>query len=231
MRRGYGQYCPVAKAVEIIGERWTLLVLREIMMGSRRFNDILRGVPLMSTALLAKRLKDLEHAGVIKRVVVPGSKYNEYRLTAAGGELQPVIAGLGLWGQNWLEDHLHQQDLDAGVQMWDVRRRIDVGALPKGRTVMQFNFPDAPKARQLWWIVIDNAEVDLCYSDPGHEVDLYFSTDLMTMAKIWLGRLAIKKALRDKSLELIGDRKLASSISSWLKLSLLAESAENLRRE
>ena len=228
MGKGYGQYCPMAKAVEIVGERWSLLVLREILVGGRRFNDIQRGVPLMSSALLAKRLKDLEHGGVVERIKPPGSKFHEYQLTVAGEELRPIIVGLGLWGQTWLEEHLHQSDLDAGVQMWDVRRRIDTGALPAGRTVMQFEFPDAPRAVRLWWIVIDHGEADLCYSDPGYEVDLYFSTDLMTMAKIWLGRLEIKKALRDDKLELIGDEQLAGSISSWLKLSLLAEVGKSM---
>ena len=228
MSKGYGQYCPVAKAVEIIGERWTMLVLREILMGSRRFNDIQRGVPSMSSALLAKRLKDLEYTGIVERTAIPGSKIREYQLTQAGEDLKPIIVGLGLWGQCWLEDHLEQKDLDAGVQMWDVRRRIDTSVLPEKRTVLQFEFPDAPKARRLWWIVIEHGEVDLCYSDPGYEVDLYFSTDLMTMAKIWLGRLEIKKALSDETLELIGDNKIAGSISSWLKLSLLAETGEKM---
>ncbi|MEE9533076.1 MAG: helix-turn-helix domain-containing protein [Acidimicrobiia bacterium] len=230
MKKGYGQYCPLAKAIDIIGERWTPLVLRELLMGGRRFNEIRRGVPLMSPALLTKRLKDLERSGVIDRVRVEGSRTHEYRLTPAGEELRPIVAGLAVWGLKWVEDRLGKEDLDAGVLMWDIRGRIDPAALPEGRTVIQFEFSDAPKTMRLWWLVIENGETDLCLSDPGYEVDLYLATDLRSMAEVWLGRVPLRHALRDGTIELIGSRTLERSIASWLQLSKVYEVAEDMHR-
>ena len=223
MSREYGQYCPIAKAAEVIGERWTLLILREIMLGSCRFNEIKRGIPLISTALLSKRLGDLELAGVIEKSKIKDSKNSEYRMTSIGKQVQPIIVNLGLWGQHWLEDKLENKELDMGALMWDVRRRIDIYDLPDRRIVLQFEFPDAPKIMRLWWIVVEHEEVDLCYSDPGHEVDLYLSTDKMRMAHIWLGKLDLKKAIRDGTFKLIGNRDLIKTITSWFQLSKLVE--------
>ncbi|MDH5723221.1 MAG: helix-turn-helix transcriptional regulator [Alphaproteobacteria bacterium] len=223
MSRKYGQYCPIAKAAEVIGERWTLLILREIMLGSCRFNEIKRGIPLISTALLSKRLGDLEFAGVIKKVKIESSKSYEYHMTKIGKQVQPIIVNLGLWGQHWLEDKLGKKDLDMGALMWDVRRRINAENLPDGRTVLHFEFPDAPKIMRMWWIVVEHESVDLCYSDPGYEVDLYVSTDKTSMAHIWLGKLDLKKAIRDNTFELIGDRGLIKTIESWFLLSKLVE--------
>jgi len=220
----------LAKAIDIIGERWTPLVLRELLMGGRRFNEIRRGVPLMSPALLTKRLKDLERGGVIDRVRVEGLRAHEYRLTPAGEELRPIIAGLAVWGLRWVEDHLGKEDLDASVLMWDIRGRIDTTALPEGRTVIQFEFSDAPKAMRLWWLLIENDEADLCQSDPGYEVDLYLGTDLRSMTEVWLGRVPFKHALRDGTIELIGSRTLERSIASWLRLSKVYEVSEGMRR-
>jgi DNA-binding HxlR family transcriptional regulator len=230
MKKGYGQYCPLAKAIDIIGERWTPLVLRELLMGGRRFNEIRRGVPLMSPALLTKRLKDLERGGVIERVPIEGSRAHEYRLTPAGEELRPIIAGLAVWGLKWVENRLGKGDLDAGVLMWDIRGRIDPAALPEGRTVIQFEFSDAPKTMRLWWLVAENGETDLCLSDPGYEVDLYLATDLRSMTEVWLGRVPLKHALREGAIELIGSRALERSIASWLRLSKVYEVAEDMRR-
>ncbi len=225
MKKGYGQYCPLAKAIEIVGERWTPLVLRELLMGGRRFNEIRRGVPAMSPALLAKRLKDLERAGVVDRIPVKGTRAHEYRLTAAGNELRPIIAGLAVWGHKWVESRLGKEDLDAGLLMWDIRRRIDATALPDGRTVIQFEFSDAPKMMRLWWLVVADGETDLCQSDPGHEVDLYLATDLRSMTEVWLGRVAIRQAIRNGAIELIGTRALERSIDSWLRLAEFHEIA------
>ena len=215
----------MAKAVDIIGERWTPLVLRELLQGSSRFNEIKRGVPLMSTALLSKRLKDLARAGVVDRVPVAGSRLHEYRLTPAGEELRPIIVALAVWGHKWVEDRLGRDDLDAGVLMWDIRRRIDTAALPAGRTVVRFEFPDAPKTMRLWWLVMEAGEVDLCQSDPGHEEDLFIRVDLHTMTEVWLGQLPFKTALRDGRIEAIGDRQLERTLTSWLRLSVFQEVA------
>lgn len=226
MKKGYGQYCPLAKAIDIIGERWTPLVLRELLMGGRRFNEIRRGVPLMSPALLTKRLKDLERGGVIDRVLIKRSRVHEYRLTTAGEELRPIIVALAVWGLKWVEDRLGNEDLDASVLMWDIRGRIDTATLPGGRTVIQFEFSDAPNTMRLWWLVIEDGETDLCQSDPGHEVDLYLSTDLRSIIEVWLGRVPLKRALRDGTIELIGNRALERSIDTWFPLSKVYEVAD-----
>lgn len=226
MPKGYGQYCPLAKAIDIVGERWTPLVLRELLMGGRRFNEIRRGVPLMSPALLTKRLKDLERGGVISRVPVPGKRTHEYQLTPAGEALRPIIVGLAVWGLQWVEARLGDEDLDASVLMWEVRGQIDTAALPEGRTVIQFSFPDAPRMASLWWLVIEDGETDLCQSDPGHEVDLYLETSLRTMTEVWLGHILFEKAIRDGAIELFGNRVLERSIGSWLRLSKVYEAAQ-----
>jgi len=141
----YGQFCPVAKASELLARRWTPLVMRELISGSAGFNEIHRGVPLMSRALLSQRLKELEAAGVIRHDDTPA-----YRLTEAGEELAPVIIAMGVWGQRWVESATDGPDWDAGVLMWDMRRRIDTAALPPGRTLLQFDYADAPAEMRRW---------------------------------------------------------------------------------
>lgn len=174
-RTGYSQFCPVAKAAEILTTRWTPLVLRELISGSSGFNEIHRGVPLMSRALLARRLRDLIASGVVVR------EHADYRLTEAGEALGPVIISMGLWGRRWVESAADGPDWDAGVLMWDMRRRIDTAALPPGRTVVQFDYSDAPPELRRWWLLIEDDDVDLCQSDPGFEVDLYIATTVRVM--------------------------------------------------
>jgi len=225
MNKGYGQYCPLAQAIDIVGERWTPLVLRELLMGAKRFNEIRRGVPLMSPALLSKRLKDLERGGVIERTAIKGDRIHEYRLTPTGEDLRPIIVGLAVWGLKWVENRLGREDLDAGVLMWEIRRRIDPAALPADRAVIRFVFSDAPSALRRWWLVIAAGETDLCQSDPGHEIDLYLDTDLRSMTEVWLGRVPLQRALDDGSIELIGERAFESSAGDWLRLSEVYETA------
>ncbi|MGH6980032.1 MAG: winged helix-turn-helix transcriptional regulator, partial [Stellaceae bacterium] len=179
----YGQFCPVAMAAEVLGARWTLPVLRELLCGSTHFNELRRGVPLMSPALLSRRLRELEKSGIIHKE--PGSKgATAYRLTRAGEDLREVVVKIGLWGQRWIEADLSLRNLDASLLMWDMRRRIDPKPLPKERTVVQFLYREQEKGRQRYWLVIENGDVDLCQIDPGFEVDLYIATDLGTMTRI-----------------------------------------------
>lgn len=227
---GYGQFCPVAKAAEIVTTRWTPLVLRELVSGSRRFNEIHRGVPLMSRALLSKRLRDLERSGIVERATPEGARTAEYRLTRSGEELKPIVVALGIWGQRWVESALKSQDWDAGVLMWDIRRRIDLAAMPAGRTVLQFEFADAAAEMRVWWLVIDGSEVDLCQSDPGHEVDLYVSTDVPTMARVWIGKESLSDALESDRIMLTGDAALRKSIADWLQLSVVVEAIGEAER-
>lgn len=227
LMRGYGQFCPVAKAAEIVGERWTPLVLRELVCGSRRFNELRRGVPLMSPALLSKRLKTLEEAGIVERRPVGGIA--EYRLTRAGEELRPLVEMLGVWGQRWVRSRLGPEDLDVSLLMWDMQRSVKPQAFPAGRTVVRFAFADAPKAKRLWWLLSDGDAVDLCPVDPGFDVDLYVATDVRTMTMVWMGERTLDDALGADAIELIGPTALRRRLRSWLGLSAFAGVADGSR--
>ncbi len=220
----YKQFCPVAMASEIVCTRWTLVLMRELVAGSTRFNDLRRGVPRMSPALLSKRLKDLEEAGVVLRVAVrdePG--VFEYHLTRAGHDLKAVVEAVGNWGQRWVETTLSLKNLDPSLLMWDMRRNIDPTPIPKRRCVVQFLYPELPGARRNWWLVVKpDREVDLCSFDPGFEVDLYVSTDLRTMTSIWMGWMPMQEAITAGKITLTGNRQLAEDVQIWLKLSPFA---------
>jgi len=220
----YRQFCPVAMAAEILCTRWTIVLLRELIAGSTRFNDLRRGIPRMSPALLSQRLKELEGAGVIRRVpssAEPG--IFEYRLTEAGGELTPVIEAFGIWGQRWVETEPTLQNLDVGLLMWDMRRNLNPEPMPKRRSVIQFLYPELPPARRSWWLLVAPGDgVDLCSVDPGFDVDLYVSTDLRTMTAIWMGLDDVRTAQNAERLLLTGDRGLAVDMQSWLGLSVFA---------
>ncbi|MEX2128127.1 MAG: helix-turn-helix domain-containing protein [Xanthobacteraceae bacterium] len=218
--KGYGQFCPLALASEVVGERWTLLVLREIMLGARRFNDIHRGVPRMSPSLLSKRLKRLEKAGIIERRRSGG--HTEYLLSEAGKELQHTIEALAHWGKQWMPATLSRDRADPDLVMWDMHRRMDLARMPARRTVIRFDFADQSKAKRLRWIVGNSSGVELCITDPGFEVDLYVSTDSRIITWVWYGDIPLKRALSDGSIELHGASHLRSAFPSWLQLSLLA---------
>jgi len=212
----------MAKAAEIVAERWTLLIIRELLAGSTRFNDLRRGVPLMSPALLSKRLQQLEHAGVIERQRVVARKTQDYRLTEAGRALAPVVRYLGEWGGRWALDRLDEHDLDVTLLMWAMRRRVDLAAFGSRRVVIAFEFTDLPQARRYWWFVNNGKEVDLCPKDPGFEVDLHVITSLQVMTRIWVGALPLNSAVRDGRLELSGARELQRQFRCWLLLSPFA---------
>ena len=219
---GYGQFCPVAMAAEILCRRWTVLVLRELCAGSTRFNELRRGVPLMSPTLLSQRLRELEEAGVIARVSVNDRGGAAYRLTAAGKDLESIIMAMGIWGQRWVEAQASLKNLDPSLLMWDMRRNLDPTPLPPGRKVIQFLYPELRSKRD-WWLVIDSAGVDLCAVDPGFEVDLYVVTDLRTMTAIWMGLTTVQDEVRAGRLELTGDAGLGRSMQRWLGMSPFAK--------
>jgi DNA-binding HxlR family transcriptional regulator len=197
--------------------------MRELVAGTTRFNDLRRGVPKMSPALLSTRLKELEIAGVVERKPSKSQKgVFEYHLTDAGLDLRPVIEAIGTWGQKWVESSVSLQNLDPALLMWDMRRNIDPSPLPQMRTVVQFLYSDLPASKSRWWLVIEpHGEVDLCWSDPGFEVSLYVTTDLRTMTAIWMGLVTIESE-RDK-IELLGERKITESMQIWLGLSPFAK--------
>lgn len=220
-RGGYGQFCPVSMAAEVLCTRWTALVVRELLMGSTRFNDLRRGVPRMSPALLSKRLKELEKAGVI--VTVPKDKGTvEYHLSPAGEELRPIILSMGFWGHRWVESQLSLKNLDPSLLMWDVRRNLNPEPLPPGRCTIQFQYPELPELQRNWWLVIENGTVDLCGFDPGYDINLLVRSSLRTMTSIWMGFALISHELAAGRLELEGERPIARAIQTWLALSPFA---------
>jgi DNA-binding HxlR family transcriptional regulator len=226
-RAGYGQFCPVAMAAEIVCSRWTALVVRELLSGTTRFNDLRRGVPLMSPTLLSKRLKELEEVGVIAAVPSGQPGILEYRLTEAGEDLRPVIMALGIWGQRWVESSLSLKNLDPSLLMWDMRRCLDPTPLPKRRCTVNFLFPDvAQSSKRSWWLVINPTgagKVDLCLSDPGFDVDLYVKSALRSMTSIWMGYSTVAKEVEAGNVELIGEPDLTRSMQRWLGLSPFAK--------
>ena len=221
-RGSYGQFCPVAMAAEIVCSRWTALVLRELLLGTTRFNDLRRGVPRMSPTLLSKRLKELEEAGVVMTVPTGQSGVVDYRLTQAGEELRGIVDALGIWGQRWVESQVTLKNLDPSLLMWDMRRNLKIDPLPPRRCTIKFRFPEAGAARQSAWLVVDGGKVDLCNSDPGYEVDLYVEGSLYSMTAVWMGHSTLAREVDAGKIELTGDKTIASSMNEWLGLSPLA---------
>jgi DNA-binding HxlR family transcriptional regulator len=221
----YNQFCPVAMAAEILCTRWTVVLLRELVAGSTRFNDLRRGVPRMSPALLSKRLKDLEAAGVVERSKVVGEADTfEYRLTKSGRDLAPVIEAVGIWGQRWIETESSLDNLDPNLLMWDMRRNINPQPMPKHRNVIQVIFSDLQVSQKNWWLIVQSGEdVDLCSVDPGFDVDLYLSTDLRTMTEVWMGYTTLTQAKAKGTLTITGNRQLEANMKTWLSLSPFAK--------
>lgn len=218
--KSYGQFCPLAQATQILCERWTLIVVRELIAGSTRFSDLQRGVPLMSPTLLSARLKHLTRAGIIERIKTSGVR--SYQLTQAGEELRPLIELLGAWGHRWAQSDLSGGDLDAGLLMWDMRRSVDPAIFPQHRVVVQFDYPDAAQGARQWWLVSEKGEVDLCLKDPGHEVDILISCALKTMTAIWICEQSFEAAAASGDIVIKGDPVLAKRLQAWLRSSALS---------
>ena len=223
MEGSYGQFCPVAMAAEIVCSRWTALILRELLCGTTRFNDLRRGVPRMSPTLLSKRLKELEQAGVIATRPTGQAGIVEYVLTESGEDLREVVMTLGTWGHRWVESKVSLKNLDPSLLMWDMRRWLRLTPEPQGRQVIQFEYPELPPARRNFWLVVEGTTVDLCSVDPGYEVDLFVQSSLRTMTAIWMGISTVQAELDAGRLELSGDTTLARSMQQWLGLSPFAK--------
>jgi DNA-binding HxlR family transcriptional regulator len=220
----YKQFCPVAMASEILCTRWTLILLRELMAGSTRFNDLRRGVSTMSPTLLSQRLKELEESGVLERVAIESEpSVYEYVLTEAGRDLQLVINTVGHWGQKWVESRLSLRNLDPSLLMWDMRRNLDIKSFPKDKYVIHFLFHELPLSKKNWWLVIKkNEEVDLCWTAPDLDVDLTVTTSVKTMTAIWMGVETVIQALKEETMKLDGDKELINTMQKWLGLSPFA---------
>ena len=213
---GYNQFCPLAQALEVLGERWTLLVVRELLCGSHRFNELQRGVPLMSRSVLAQRLRSLCDAGVIER------RDDGYHLTVAGEELRPIVLECGKWGKRWAERTVKDADVDVGLLMWDIQRRIDRDALPHDEIVVEMEFRGAPRGKGRFWLHVKDGDAELCLRRPARGVDLAVRTSPRTMAEIWLGDRTFSAALQAGDVTVEGPRALARAFPRWLQLSVFA---------
>lgn len=222
--QNYHQFCPVAMAAEILSTRWTMLLLRELLCGTTRFNELRRGLPRISPALLSQRLKELEEAGIVERH--GGERefgISEYHLTPMGQDLRPLVEGFGRWGQRWISSELSLAKLDGALLMWDMRRNLRIDPVPPVRKVVKLRFPDAAPKDVDWWLVLaPDAEVDLCRIDPGHDVDLYVTSELRAMTAVWMGLMPLATALGEDRIRLTGDPRLVSAFPGWLGLSSFA---------
>jgi DNA-binding HxlR family transcriptional regulator len=228
---GYGQFCPIALGAEIFAQRWTPLILRELLLGSHRFSELQRGLPRISRNLLVQRLAALEEAGIIARRPRADGRGHDYFPTAAGEELRPVVQALGTWGYRWTAHELRPDNLDAGLLMWFLRRRVRIERLPDEKTVARFdlhgsgNRPTWMEEQQSFWLVLDKPHVELCLSDPGFDVGLTVCADVSALTRVYLGHLPLLQALRDGSVELTGRRDLRAGFRAWLGISGFATAA------
>lgn len=217
---GYGQFCPVALGAEIFAERWTPLILRELLAGGLRFSDIQRGVPRISRNLLVQRLDSLRRSGIIDRTAARNGRGHEYRLTEAGRELGAVVDALGTWGYKWASKDLTDEHLDPDFLMWALRRMVRVDALPDERVVVMFSFPR--QENRQYWLVLDRPNVDLCLIDPGFDVDVELDADVATLARVCLGQLGLLQALKAGQIELRGASHQRRAFCGWLGVTRFA---------
>lgn len=220
----YGQFCPIAKACEVLEPRWTLLILCELWSGSTRFNEIRRGVPGMSPTLLSKRLKEMEARGLVRRSENQAGGDIAYTTTEIAADLQPIIDALGAWAHRNIDAEVTLEHLDARLLMWNMRRKIKTDAWSdKRRTVVQFTYPELPRSEQSYWVIAKpGAPVDLCLIDPGHDVDLYISADLKAMTSAWMGHSSFQSEISHNKISLIGDKFLAATLTDWVGRSSFA---------
>ncbi len=217
----YGQFCPVAKSAEILGDPWSILIVRELLLGSNRFNLLQKGLPRISPTVLNTRLKELEARGVIIKRRQKNARGHDYLLTPAGRELSNVIDSLAVWGMRWAREEMDVQDFDVSFLMFDIQRRIDAAALPDGETVLCFNCTDIKNFNR-WWLVCEGSDVDLCYEDPGKDVDIYVTASSKNLIEVWMGDVPLAKALKSEAIQLVGERHLIKSFPKWFVLSAAA---------
>ncbi|MGH9010875.1 MAG: winged helix-turn-helix transcriptional regulator [Acidimicrobiia bacterium] len=218
---GYGQFCPVAVAAEVFTERWTPLIVRDLLDGPARFNDLRRGLPLISPSLLSKRLRMLERVGVVERQTGAGGR-SEYRLTEAGEELGPIVEALGAWGQRWARGDVRPEHLDASLLMWDIHFRVSPEAVPAGRVVVSFHLEGSTDGKSRFWLILNDGKADLCLMDPGHEVDVAVEAHVGAMVRYWLGDTTFADLVRTGELRLSGSRRLVRALPSWFLRSSFA---------
>lgn len=209
----YGQFCPVARAADVLCTRWAILVVRELVSGSIRFGDIQRGLPGCPPATLSKRLRELEAAGVVVRTA--GSGGVAYALTQAGADLYPVVEAFGTWGQRWARSRYGPDELDAEALLWDVRRFLEPSGLGVERAVVQLEVRRPDRSLRLFWIVVEPGGVDLCVVDPERPVDVMVQADLRSLTRAWMGDTTLPAAIAAGDVVLQGDPALVRRLPGW----------------
>jgi DNA-binding HxlR family transcriptional regulator len=212
----YRQYCPVARAAEIFADRWTPLIVRELLAGSRHFNQLERGLPGISRSLLTSRLRRLEDSGVVHRSTLQPHTV-DYALTESGRDLQRVIDMLGAWGARWAFGEPRPEELDPVLLLWRMHRRVYLDRLPAGRTVVEFDFTGR-NGRRLW-LVLERSETSVCLRPPGFRPQLVLRADLSLFHRVWLGALEYASARRDGGIVVDGPPALARALPDWFKWS------------
>ncbi|QKV17367.1 winged helix-turn-helix transcriptional regulator [Oricola thermophila] len=219
----YNQFCPIAKACEVLGERWTILILREILMGARRFNTLQRGLGDISPALLTSRLKGLEQHGLVIRRRIPGQKGFEYFPSEACEALLPVLVALGEWGIVWARQTMFAEDFDPELLMLYLERSIDRDKIKGAETIIKFRFSDIADQSD-WWIIVNPEKAEVCLRDPGKDVDVYFNCTVRTMTEVWMGDRTYRDAIKAGDLSIEGDVYLTRNVSAWLRASVFVDS-------
>jgi DNA-binding HxlR family transcriptional regulator len=217
----YGQYCPVARAAEVLADRWTVLIVRELLADVNHFNELERGLPHMSRALLVERLRRLERTGVLERRAAARGKRTEYRLTPAGRELQRLIDLLGQWGARWAFGDPRPNELDPIILLWWMRRRVAFDSVPRRRVVIEFDFRGGPK--QKYWLLIEPTDVSVCLKHPGFEIDVIVTADIMAFYRVWLGHATLPEAVRRKQVQLDGMPADLRMFPQWFTWSPMAD--------
>ena len=216
----YGQYCPVARAAEILADRWTVLIIRELLADINQFNELERGLPGMSRTLLTERLRRLERTGVLERRAASRGKPTQYRLTDAGRDLQRVVDLFGEWGARWAFGDPRPNELDPIILLWWMRRRVARERMTQRRLVVEFDFQ---RARQRYWLLIEPADVSVCLKHPGFDIDILVTADILAFYRVWLGRSTMAEALRRKLVTLEGTPAHVRAFPSWFTWSPMAE--------
>ena len=220
----YGQFCPISKAVEILGDKWTLLIVRELLMGGRRYSELQRGLSQISPTILSKRLDSLSRYGLVLKKKIPNQKGYEYFPTKSCSELLPIIKSLGDWGMRWAQSNLTEKDYDVELLMLYLQRSVIPENLVGDETVIRFKFTDIKEFPD-WWMVVEGNKVDLCTNDPGKDVDVYFTTTVKTMVDVWMGWSTYRKAIAQDELKLVGPKALINNVSAWMEDSIYADAA------
>lgn len=205
---GYGQFCAVARALEVLGERWTLLIVRELLLGASTFTDLRRGLPRIPRATLSVRLRALRAAGIVD---------DGYRLTEAGTALAPVVRELARWAVATESAALTEGDLDTAALTWDIQRRIDTNALPEQTVVLAIEFTDRTAPDNRYWLHLSRTSVNLCRQDTGAPVDVWLTTPTLAATRWWLGELSWAELLRQPGVRVYGDRALQRQMHHWFQ--------------